>query len=449
MGGRKGRRGWVRRGGWAILVAGILVLGSGGDEKDSLGRKLILGFEKEELVRLPEVVRGVKPGRDSWFFLIELDDGFDFAARFEWPGATNRAWTWRCRRGKHTQGETALVANVGPANPYHAKSTYDQTPFLSYFYPDIRGKREAYLLMTTFEYTAKADRRLRNWSGYDFLRIDVLCDVPETEIRLAVEDEEIEPPVVRTYNAPAGRWVTLQLDLRKAAALRGLNLKLIANFWLLGKSARRGTVRIDNIRVVRRNVLPPLKVLTDPTPLTSHLKPVAPKGERAAPPRLPAPDRSPVRLSKPLLVTKGSVVPFGWVTTTGTFFSPTTCRVRTRKEKLASSLPTTAATHGMNFRPLRPATWTTERRAAARSILAATRSPYQAARGARASATPIRGSTSGNTRLRAARGVRKKRLFSIRTFVTADPMSRSSASPAVPTGGVSGRVGGKSTGCTG
>ncbi len=123
MTGAKGKRGATWAGG-ATLIAVILILGSGGSTgapNDSADRKLVLGFEKEELVRLPDVVRGVKPGRESWFFLIELEDGFDFAARFEWPGATNRAWTWRCRRGKRTQGDTALVANEAPANPYHGK----------------------------------------------------------------------------------------------------------------------------------------------------------------------------------------------------------------------------------------------------------------------------------------------------------------------------------------
>ena len=79
--------------------------------------KLILGFERAELAGTDDVSREEKPGRDSWFYLLERTKGFDFAARFEWPGATNRAWTWRCRPGEHTEGELALVASIGPARP--------------------------------------------------------------------------------------------------------------------------------------------------------------------------------------------------------------------------------------------------------------------------------------------------------------------------------------------
>jgi hypothetical protein len=84
-----------------------------------------------------------KPGRESWFYLLEQPEGFDFAARFEWPGATNRAWTWRCRRGPHTEGEMALVARVGPPNPQGLKPTYRQTAFLSHYYPNLRNNFEA------------------------------------------------------------------------------------------------------------------------------------------------------------------------------------------------------------------------------------------------------------------------------------------------------------------
>jgi hypothetical protein len=46
----------------------------------------------------------------SWFYLIDQPEGFDFAARFEVPGETNVAWTWRCRPGEHTEGNLTLVA---------------------------------------------------------------------------------------------------------------------------------------------------------------------------------------------------------------------------------------------------------------------------------------------------------------------------------------------------
>lgn len=47
--------------------------------------KIILGFEETELSQSDEVSRQEKPGRESWFYLLQPPEGFDFAARFEWP----------------------------------------------------------------------------------------------------------------------------------------------------------------------------------------------------------------------------------------------------------------------------------------------------------------------------------------------------------------------------
>jgi hypothetical protein len=55
-----------------------------------LAEKLILGFEQTELNQGAYISREEKPDRESWFYLLEQSEGFDFAARFEWPGETNR-----------------------------------------------------------------------------------------------------------------------------------------------------------------------------------------------------------------------------------------------------------------------------------------------------------------------------------------------------------------------
>ena len=86
--------------------------------------KLILGFEQAELGRGEYISRQEKPGRQSWFYLLEHPKGLDFAARFEWPGATNRAWTWHCRKGDCTEGELALVTTIAPNDPEKQKATY-------------------------------------------------------------------------------------------------------------------------------------------------------------------------------------------------------------------------------------------------------------------------------------------------------------------------------------
>jgi len=182
----------------------------------SPAEKLILGFEQAELGRGAHISRQEKPGRESWFYLLEQSDGYDFAARFEWPGETNRTWTWHCRRGEHTEGDLALVATVAPADQDKAAATYRRTEFLSFFYPNIRrGFVEARLLMTSFQWLVKARPDLRDWSDYDLLRVDVRSDAASVKLWLALEDNVLEPPVMRTYEIPADKWVTLELDLTK------------------------------------------------------------------------------------------------------------------------------------------------------------------------------------------------------------------------------------------
>lgn len=275
--------------------------------------KLILGFEQAELDRGAHISRQEKPGGDSWFYLLEQSEGFDFAARFEWPGETNRAWTWHCRPGPHTEGDLALVASVAPADRDRAAATYRQTEFLSYFYPNIqRGFVEARLLMTTFQWLVKARPNLRDFSGYDLLRVDVRSEPAPVKLWLALEDNVLEPPVMRTYDVPPDKWVTLELDLKKAERVRQLDLAKITNFWLMARSSVRATVRIDNIRVARQGAAVPNELLQDNS--TMAVPVVRPK--RPEVPSIPSavkPDRTIVRLEEPIAVARGSIVPFGWV----------------------------------------------------------------------------------------------------------------------------------------
>ena len=301
---------------WPAVPVVLLAVAAGAVEAGRPGEvpaeRLILGFEQAELARGDDVSRQEKPGRESWFYLLEQPEGFDFAARFEWPGATNRAWTWRCRPGAHTEGDLALVTTVGPANPRKLKAAYRQTDFLSHFYPNVRDNLEAHRLMATFQWLTRADPRLRDWSGYDLLWMDVRCDAAPVQLWLALEDDVVEPPVMRTYTLPKGKWVTLELDLGEATRTRGLELDKIANFWLLGRAPEQVEIRIDNIRIVHRGAPAAEELLRDRSPMTvSVVRP-----DRPRVPALPKelkPDRTPIKLAKPIVVARGSVVPFGWV----------------------------------------------------------------------------------------------------------------------------------------
>jgi len=279
----------------------------------SSAEKLILGFEQAELSRGAEISRQEKSGRDSWFYLLGRPEGFDFAARFEWPGATNRAWTWRCRPGEHTEGEMALVATVAPIDSNEQAATYRRTEYLSYFYPNLqRGFVEARLLMTSFQWLVKGRSDLRDFSGYDLLRVDLRSDAGPIEINLALEDNILEPPVMRTYKVPVNEWVTIELDLQEAARVRELDLARIANFWLMARPSVRATVRIDNVRIAKQGAPARNRLLRDNSPMTVPVaRPKRPEQRSIS--SEARPDRTAVKLTKPVTVAQGSVVPFGWV----------------------------------------------------------------------------------------------------------------------------------------
>ena len=274
-------------------------------------QKLILGFEKAELCVGEAIAYDENPSR-CWFYLLDGTEGFDFAARFEWPGGKNRAWTWLCRPGEHTEGDLALVTTAHPANPKGLEASFAQTEFLSQYYPSARDRFEAELLMTTFQWLSKCRPQLRDWSDYERLLMDVRCEEGPVEIWLAVEDDVMEPPVVRTFNATKGEWVTLEVDLKKAVEVRQMDLSKITNFWLMGRAPVRTTVRIDNVRIAKRDVDAAYKVLRDDSSMAvTYVRPKRPE----VPSRSPGikPDRSAVKLAEPVIVAEGSVAPLGWV----------------------------------------------------------------------------------------------------------------------------------------
>jgi hypothetical protein len=142
--------------------------------------------------------------------------------------------------------------------------------------------------------------------------VDVRCDAAPVKLWLALEDDLLEPPVMRTYEIPADKWVTLELDLKEAQRVRELDLANITNFWLMARSSVRATVRIDNIRIAKQGTSAPNELLQDNSTMAIPI--VRPK--RPDVPSIPSavkPDRTIMKLAKPVVVAHGSIVPFGWV----------------------------------------------------------------------------------------------------------------------------------------
>jgi len=264
--------------------------------------KLIVGFETTELA--------AKKGK-SWTTLRRRDDGCDFWAHFEYEEKDSYAWVWRCRRGDSTEGKQALVARLGRGR---RQLTFRGNDFQKRHYPVLRTGSEARVLFGTFQWLAFSKGGLRDWSAYDKLWVDLKTDAPLVCVWLNVEDETIEPPVVRTFeDVPVGKWVTLELDLDAARRMRQLDLEHVTNVTVLAKTQQLATVRIDNVRVATQDVRSRFGVLRDVTPMivtrpAATTKPVVPTLAKDY-----KPDRSPVKLEPPRTVAEGSVVPYGFI----------------------------------------------------------------------------------------------------------------------------------------
>ena len=262
--------------------------------------KLIMGFETDEIA--------AKKGK-AWCELVKGENGCEFWAHFEFDTPNSRAWTWRCQSGDATEGTQALVAR---ARPGRRQTSFERTPFQQRFYPVLRESSEASVVLTTFQWLAYAPADLRDWSGFDLLRVDVKSD-RRVALRIEIEDELIEPPVLAQFDCPDGDWQTLELDLRAAARVRGLDLKRMTNVYLLASPDDDTRLRVDNLRLVKAGAANKFAVRGDATPMDVKAPafPAVP-----ASPALPEDfkyDRSPVALEPAAKVVDGTLAPVGWV----------------------------------------------------------------------------------------------------------------------------------------
>ncbi len=268
--------------------------------------RLICGFEKSEMV--------AKKG-SSWTAIEDCPGGFKFVAWFE-EGAGDRVYEWRCIEGDSSEGASALVAKIGPVTP---PTTYKPTAYHTRHYPAIwvGGKPwkggQAHRIFSTWQWLVYSDCGLTDWTGFDRLRVDVKAVSAGAKLWLSVEDDEIEPPVTARYTVPRGKWATIELDLDRAAAERGMNLADVVNFWLLGTARKETEVLVDNVRVCTADSPTKLEVIRDETSFA-----LAPRKARKSPKR-PAIPRGTERAKglaaggSPRQILDGSVVPFGFI----------------------------------------------------------------------------------------------------------------------------------------
>jgi len=181
--------------------------------------KLVLGFEKNI-----DVGKKLKPLK------LAGGDVTQGTKALSWDGKKN--WKWRMRPGKYEKG---WIPGDWPA-----VSTADQK----------KRKLSGLWILNSFGWFPK--HCPTDWTGFDLLRVDVKSTV-QVKMRICIEDLYTEPWLGATYDVPAGKWVTLDMNIAKAAKERSFDFKHIASLLLVGiESPKPPQILVDNIRLATK-----------------------------------------------------------------------------------------------------------------------------------------------------------------------------------------------------
>ncbi len=181
---------------------------SGADSETGHDKRLLLGFEPDEIEGLPaDLKRHVADARD-----VEGQPYRDV----QFPtGRSVRKW--RLYKGTATQGDYAAGlryigrANVEPIRGWYPMPTCDfaNRDAVMHYFGMFAGGREMFSTSGLHHLVMPAD-----WSQFDLLRMDVRSEGLTLEYHVSFEDEDILPPIVRSMQGPPEKWVTLEVDLR-------------------------------------------------------------------------------------------------------------------------------------------------------------------------------------------------------------------------------------------
>jgi hypothetical protein len=270
-----------------LFLVGVLL---GGRLPGTPSEKLLCSFEQPEIDQIAQ-----------WAFRTKKVSERLYEIEPEQYGGVR----WHIARGEATHGEWAYADTIeGPAwrgygegdgERYAGRRPHDKTftyqayraagadNFNTWF---LHWKRRAF----------PAPWFPVDWSAYDFLRVDVRSDRGDVKMWVCLEDDEIEPYLKRSFQFPAGKWFTLEVDLRRAATERGLDLKKMRNLWtFVWETSAPTTVLMDNLRLATKDAPARPEVLRDETPmrLPGPPKPVPRQAIQLQP------DHSPLKDEKP------------------------------------------------------------------------------------------------------------------------------------------------------
>src|SRR6185436_13264867 len=265
--------------------------------------KLLAGFEEDEVRRMMDAVK------------VERKEGKDKEGRA--IVTLSRAFymrEWTLLKGNASQGDYALaLSGVQEPEKIGFSSKVQIPPAAAAYYGLTMGDGSVFNTCGFLKRFYPPD-----WSDYDLLRADVWCAETNGGLRVALEDELIAPPVVRTVTIEPGKWTTVEVDLRAAVEARGLDLKRMATLTIgiLRGEGKSGPALLDNVRLARKGSACRLPVVRDGSPM--QLPDYYRASSKPEPEKIPGGpgDRSRLAREGPIVIAteKTSVVnPVGWI----------------------------------------------------------------------------------------------------------------------------------------
>src|SRR5262245_11914213 len=264
-----------------------------GDEKE----KLLFGFELDELNKIAKIPSATKgPPK-------EVEGGFDLAFSAAAGGSTWKVRSAQASEGKYSlfcesREESAHPPTIGSPRAYWIPRWPQPAEQLPYY--EGLQKYQKFGLNTL---GLMSRTGIKDWSGWDLLRFDVYCEgQDEHMVQVALEDELIEPPLVRNVKVKAGNWVTVEVDLQAGAKLRGLDLRRMASLFFFPLPRKPVKAWFDSVRLCRAGTPAKHSTVRDDSPLElpAYYQPSA----KSQPEVLPAfkPNHASIKLQDPFLI---------------------------------------------------------------------------------------------------------------------------------------------------
>lgn len=226
----------------ATVFLAVFWLGGPGLAEEP-AEKLLWGFEKAafESKKIP---------------IVEKDGDFEVTLASRPMSGFTAEYKIRIAKGAATEGEYAL-RRLYTGDGLSSKLANYTNLYRMSAYSDV---------LNTFQYFG--EYLPLDWSGYDLFRVDVQVRKVPVTLRVSLEDEDLILPVDRFFNVPADQWVTLEIDLTRAAEARGFDPSHVANLFIVPEPGKPfpKEISVDNLRLCKRGAASKLPVVIDQQP---------------------------------------------------------------------------------------------------------------------------------------------------------------------------------------